>query len=180
MTIFIQLTIAGEDVGPFDLYSNIDAFVAPFDQNILRQSLIDGYLADAPDGAIQIKIQSTGDCTNYIIIDIVTPITTTSTSSTTSTTSTTSSTTSTTTTAIPTYYQIRECQSLADFLAEKTYLFSVGDVVEFDTIPTGGNLKPYCGTIIADDINGPLSATLSSGVTRTCDPPDPTHCYQAP
>jgi hypothetical protein len=72
MTVFIKLIIAGADTGPFDLYSDVDAFVTTFDTDIPRQSLVDGYLcATVPDSTTRIKIQSTGeDCDNFIIVDI--------------------------------------------------------------------------------------------------------------
>lgn len=80
MTIFIQLTIAGADVGPFNLYSDVDGFLTPFETNISRQSLIDGFLSTAvPTGTKQVKVQSMASCTNYVIVTIIPATTTTST-----------------------------------------------------------------------------------------------------
>ena len=70
MNIYIQLTIAGTDVGPFDLYSNIDSFVTVYGIGISRASLVAGYNTVVPDGTTQIKLQSTGSCTNSVIIDV--------------------------------------------------------------------------------------------------------------
>lgn len=109
-TVLITLTLAGTDVGPFDLYSDVDGYVSPFETGVLRASLVAGYLSIlVPDGATVIRVKSTGVCPNYIdlIIGGITTTTSTSTSSTTTTstsstsTTSTSSTTSTTTTAVP-------------------------------------------------------------------------------
>ena len=80
MIVYIILTIAGTDSGPFDLYSDVDAFAAAFETDVSRAALVAGYTTFAvPDGATQIKVQSTGSCTNYIIIDVGPAITTTTT-----------------------------------------------------------------------------------------------------
>ena len=77
ITVFIKLTTAGLDVGPFNLYSDEDVFAGAFDINIPRQTLLDGYLCSVvPENTTRIKIQSTGVippnyCDNYIIIDII-------------------------------------------------------------------------------------------------------------
>lgn len=101
MNVYIQLTSAGVDTGPFSLYSDVDAYASPFQTNISRAILLNGFTCTVvPALTTIIRIQSENDCTNYLDITIqVNPTTTTTTSSTTtSTTSTTTSTTSTTTT----------------------------------------------------------------------------------
>ena len=101
MNVYIQLTSAGVDTGPFSLYSDVDAYASPFQTNISRAILLNGFTCTVvPALTTIIRIQSEDDCTNYLDITIqVNPTTTTTTSSTTtSTTSTTTSTTSTTTT----------------------------------------------------------------------------------
>lgn len=97
-TVLITLTTAGADTGPFDLYSNVDGFVAPFESNISKASLEAGYLSIyVPDAATTIRVASDNPiCDNYIDLFIVTTSTTTSSSTSTT------STTSTTTTAPPT------------------------------------------------------------------------------
>ena len=94
MTVLVTLTLAGTDVGPFNLYSNVDGYTTPLATGISRAALIAGYsLAGVPDIASVIRAQSTGTCTNYLDM-LLSGATTTTTSSTSST-----STTSTSTTA---------------------------------------------------------------------------------
>lgn len=95
MTVLVTLTLAGTDVGPFNLFSNVDGYTTPLATGISRAALIAGYsLAGVPDTAAVIRAQSTGTCTNYLDM-YLTGGTTTTTSSTSSTT------TSTTTPAVP-------------------------------------------------------------------------------
>jgi hypothetical protein len=77
MYIFITLTSAGADAGPFNLYSNVDGFVSAFDTNIPKATLLAGYATTAPAGTATVRIISTGVCTNYI--DVVVGATTTTT-----------------------------------------------------------------------------------------------------
>lgn len=89
-SIVITLTIAGTDTGPFDLYSNANAYAFPFDTNVSKAALQAGYLSViVPDAATIIKVKSKGVCTNELLLPITgTPPTTSTTSSTTSTTTT--------------------------------------------------------------------------------------------
>ncbi len=102
-TVLITLTTAGLATGPFDLYSNVDGYITPFETGITRASLLSGYTSTiVPDTAFTIRVKSVNDiCNNYTDLTIVTSTTTTTSS--TSTTTTSSSTTSTTTTAHTTY-----------------------------------------------------------------------------
>ena len=94
MTVLITLTIAGSDTGPFDLYSDVDGFVVPFETNVPKASLIAGYTSSlVPNGTVVIRVTSDSVCTNYIDL-IIGATTTTSTSTTSTSTSTTSTTTS--------------------------------------------------------------------------------------
>lgn len=102
MIVFLKLTTAGSDTGPFDLYSNLDGYDTPFETGVDVAILEAGYSTEVPDGATIVRIQSTGDCINYIDItlrlaecdlagyveNITTTTTSTSTSSTTTTTTT--------------------------------------------------------------------------------------------
>lgn len=64
----------GVDVGPFDLYSNTDGYVTPFDVSISRAALISGYTATTvPDLTSIIRVKSAGTCTNYIDINVDDP-----------------------------------------------------------------------------------------------------------
>ena len=95
MTVLITLTLAGIDVGPFDLYSDADGYITPFETGVSRSALVAGYTSTlVPGGSTQVLAQSTGVCVRdlYMLIEG---------SPTTTTTSTSSSTTSTTTTPTP-------------------------------------------------------------------------------
>ncbi len=98
-TVLITLTIAGADTGPFNLYSNDDGYIVPFEVSVPKAYLQVGYLSIlVPDTCTIIRVKSTSvSCTNYVDLVIEGTTTTTSTTSTTTSTSTTSTTTSTTT-----------------------------------------------------------------------------------
>jgi hypothetical protein len=82
MTVLVTLTLAGTDVGPFNLYSNVDGYTTPLATGVSRAALIAGYnLLNVPDTASVIRAQSTGTCTNYLDM-LLTGGTTTTTSST--------------------------------------------------------------------------------------------------
>ena len=90
MTVLITLTTAGADTGPFDLYSDADGYLVPFETGVSKAALVSGYTSVlVPGGAEVIRVQSDSLCINYI--DLVIGTTTTTTSSTTSTTSSTTS-----------------------------------------------------------------------------------------
>jgi hypothetical protein len=92
----ITLTTAGTNTGPFNLFSDVDSYVTPFESNVPRASLIAGYTTNLiPDAATIVRVKSNGACTNYI--DLTYP----GTPTTTTTTTTTTSTSTTTTTAPP-------------------------------------------------------------------------------
>jgi hypothetical protein len=88
-TLLITLTTAGSDTGPFNLYSNVDGYLVPFETNVPKASLQAGYLSMlVPDGAYIIQVKSENAlCSNYV--NLVLATTTTSTSSTTTTSTTT-------------------------------------------------------------------------------------------
>ena len=94
MTVLITLTSAGTDTSTFDLYSNLDGFVTPFETGVIRASLLAGYSSTlVPDYTNVIKIQSLGGCVDYINVTLENTTTTTTSTSTTSTSTTTSTTT---------------------------------------------------------------------------------------
>jgi len=71
ITATITLTSAGTDTGPFDLYSNTDAYGTAFATNISRASLLAGYTTSAiPDATVTVRVKSTGTCTNYIDLEV--------------------------------------------------------------------------------------------------------------
>jgi hypothetical protein len=95
-TVLITLTLAGVDVGPFDLYSDADGYTSAFEIGVSRAALVAGYTSSlVPDLATTIKAQSYGTCDNYLYLVIENGTTTTTT------TSTSTSTTTSTTTAAP-------------------------------------------------------------------------------
>lgn len=94
MTVLITLTTAGSDTGPFDLYSDVDGFVVPFENNVPKASLVSGYTSTlVPNGTVVIRVTSDSICTNYVDLTVG--------GITTTTTSTSTSTTTTTTTSAP-------------------------------------------------------------------------------
>jgi hypothetical protein len=129
-TILITLTAGGSDTGPFDLYSDVDGYITPFENNVAKATLEAGYTSVVvPDGATIIRLHCDNSiCDNFTDLVIVTTTTTTSSTSSTTTTSSTSSTTtstsstttSTTTTAIP--------MGLIDILSNTSLDISISDV----------------------------------------------------
>lgn len=94
MTVLVTLTLAGTDVGPFNLFSDVDGYTTPIATGVSRAALLAGYsLTGVPDTASVIRAQSTGTCTNYLDMLLS--------GGTTTTTSSTSTTTSTTTPTVP-------------------------------------------------------------------------------
>ena len=82
MTVFITLTVAGADSGPFNLYSDIDGYTVAFESGVDQEALLAGYSSSlVPDYTTIIKVLSTGLCTNYIDI-VLDEVTTTTTSTT--------------------------------------------------------------------------------------------------
>ena len=80
-TVLITLTTAGADTGPFDLFSDADSYVAPFETGVAKIDLTSGYTSVlVPDLATIIRVQSDSVCTNYIDLSIVVTTTTTTTS----------------------------------------------------------------------------------------------------
>jgi len=81
-TVLITLTTAGLDTGPFNLYSDADGYVTPFETGVAKSALVAGYTSTVvPDAATIIRVDSTGVCTNFVdlTINIVPPATTTTT-----------------------------------------------------------------------------------------------------
>lgn len=134
MNVFIKLTYTSSNAGPFDLYSNIDGYTTPFETNIAKTQLVNGYTSTVvPNNTTSIKIKSEGDCEGYTIVDVVQPTTSTTTTTTTlvftTTTTTTSTTSSTTTTTTTTQLPIR-----AIFVAKAV----------------SGNVEELCGLLYND------------------------------
>lgn len=71
MIVLLTLTIAGSDTGPFDLYSDLDSYITPFETGVSKIDLEAGYTTEAPDYATIIRIISTGDCINSTDITLI-------------------------------------------------------------------------------------------------------------
>lgn len=137
-TILITLTIAGTNTGPFDLYSDVDGYVTPFENNVPKAALQAGYVSTlVPDGATIIRVKSDGVCTNQINLTI--------TGTTTSTTSSTTSTTSTTTTAPLCYEFTIENVSLSQQVAY--WMDCCTNILSCETIDSGNQIT-VCSRVI--------------------------------
>jgi hypothetical protein len=144
MTALITLTTAGADTGPFDLYSDADAFVTAFETGVSKVAITAGYTSTVvPVGTTVVRVMSNnGLCSNYI--DITATITTTTTTTiapTTTTTSTLAPTTTTTTTLAPeiiilAYSGIDGPDACLSYSLEgvTTYYAAPGSVIANDTI----------------------------------------------
>lgn len=170
ISVYIKLTIAGISIGPFDLYSDVDNFADAFDEGITREDLIAGYTSNlVPEGTTQIKIQSLGVCTNYIIINVAPPAPPT----TTTTTSSTSSTTTTTTTIAPNYleYNILEPDCETDCPRTNGEILINGvqaySWTGFTTLPVTGLLYPEIGDTITINATCYAGGTCSVGMLAT-------------
>ena len=80
MYIFITLTSAGANTGPFNLYSDVDGFAFSFATGVSKAALLAGYSVIAPAGTTTVRIMSNGVCTNFI--DVTVSVTTTTTTTT--------------------------------------------------------------------------------------------------
>jgi hypothetical protein len=68
-TVALLVNPLGTGTGPFDLYSDVDNFQAPF--GIVTQSqLAAGSYVLVPDNTTRIKLVSTGNCGNILFVDI--------------------------------------------------------------------------------------------------------------
>jgi hypothetical protein len=109
MKILITLSSAGQNTGPFNIYSNIDNYTTAFAVNLSREILLAGYITNnAPMGTTYVRVKSNTSCKNYVDIHVLSQNGTTTTTTTVpgNTTTTTSSTTiapgtTTTTTTLP-------------------------------------------------------------------------------
>ena len=75
LTYQIFLTTAGAGTGPFDLYSNADGFVTPFETNLSKALFIPGYVSTTiPDAATIIRVQNVAECQCQGFIDFYIPL----------------------------------------------------------------------------------------------------------
>jgi len=70
----ISLTSAGTDTGPFDLYSDVDSFVTPFESGVSKSALLSGFLSfNVPNTTVTCRVKSAGACVNYVDMPIDDP-----------------------------------------------------------------------------------------------------------
>jgi len=84
MTVYVTLTTAGADTGPFNLYSDVDGYISAFETGVSKASLLAGYTSlVAPDGTTIVRVRSASAlCINYIDLTL-SPCPTTTTTTTT-------------------------------------------------------------------------------------------------
>lgn len=70
----ISLSLAGTDTGPFNLYSNVDSYVTPFESAVSKTALLAGFLStNVPNTTTICRVKSSGTCTNYVDMPIDDP-----------------------------------------------------------------------------------------------------------
>ena len=73
MTVYIIFTVAGSNTGPFNLYSDVDGYISPFESGVSKANLLAGYTSIlVPLGTTIIRAISAGICENYIDMEIAT------------------------------------------------------------------------------------------------------------
>lgn len=166
MTVIITLTLAGADTGPFNLYSDADGYLAPFETSVLKSALEAGYTSVVvPDGSTVIRVQSNSSCTNYVDFPISGITTTTTSTSTSTTTSTSTSTTTTTTSVAPiegTQYQLYGyAESTGDACDQINTYVTLSEVSKWatSTTPLGVTLFYNNGSPLSDPYINPSIPT---------------------
>lgn len=80
MIIYILLTTAGADTGPFNLYSDVDGYISAFETGVSKAALLAGYTSFvAPPGTTIVRVKSDGVCTSQVDINVTQCTTTTTT-----------------------------------------------------------------------------------------------------
>jgi len=70
MTVLVQLTVAGTDVGPFNIYSNVNYSIPIPPTNVSKSDLLAGYPVEVDPATTVIRVQSQGQCKNQIDINV--------------------------------------------------------------------------------------------------------------
>lgn len=69
MDVFLQLTSAGSDSGPFNLFTEEDGFLVPFETDVDKSILEAGAIfTTVPTYTNIVRIKSNGNCVNYVDI----------------------------------------------------------------------------------------------------------------
>lgn len=72
MTVLITLTTAGNNTGPFNLYSDTNGYTTAFATNISRTDLINGYTSSVvPNGTVEVLVKSTGTCNRDLYLSVL-------------------------------------------------------------------------------------------------------------
>lgn len=182
-TVLITLTAAGSDTGPFDLYSDADGYVTPFENNIAKATLEAGYTSVVvPDGATIIRVQSDNSiCENFTDLNIITTTTTTSSTSTTSTTTSTSSTTTTSTstsstTTTTTTLNCGECWQIQNESGIDTatidYTDCNGNFAQTSLTP--GQIEHICSSTTPVCSSGCTAVGIAQDTGNSCEPECPS------
>lgn len=81
MTVYVTLTTAGADTGPFNLYSDVDGYISAFETGVSKASLLAGYTSSlAPNGTTIVRVMSASAlCKNYVDLTLTMCTTTTTT-----------------------------------------------------------------------------------------------------
>ncbi len=72
MTIIITLSFAGNETGPFDLYSDATNFATPFAQGISKAALLAGFQVNAPAGTTVVRLDDLSGLCSKAETDIYT------------------------------------------------------------------------------------------------------------
>jgi len=75
LTVIITLSNAGNDTGPFNLYSNKDGFLNAFEINVPKSTLQNGFTSTTvPMNTNKIRVKSIDECENFVDLDVPQPI----------------------------------------------------------------------------------------------------------
>lgn len=150
MTALITLTTAGADTGPYNLYSDVDGYLTPFETGITRSALLAGYTSTVvPLSTVTVRVVSNNlICNNHVDLTVVYPTTTT--------TSTTASPTTTTTTTLPAEVLILAYSGISG--PDACVNYSLEDVITYYAAP--GSIIQN-GTTLFTDVD--LTITAPNG-----------------
>lgn len=65
MIVKITIDLLGGDAGPFNVYSNSTGSFLLVASTVDKALLVAGYSLTMPNGTTIVRVQSTGECTNY-------------------------------------------------------------------------------------------------------------------
>jgi hypothetical protein len=169
-SVIIKLTTAGTSTGPFNLLSDYDSYVSPFETNKSKATLVTGYTSSlVPNTATIVRVLSSGSCTNYVDLPISGSVTTTSTTTSTTTLTTSNrfrvgnnnSTDGVIDSITPAFYTITvgSIPVGPSTLARGTHSTQTGLVISgYVTAQTGGgNISLYINTVLIECINMPYT-----------------------